>query len=162
MRASIATMTPIRHDTIVLSRRLDRPRASVFAAFADDATRRRWIRMPGHDATYRHDFRVGGGEDAASTFVFPDGRTERLANRLRYLDIVPDERVVMVSESIVDDVLRWAALTTVELADDDGDSILSWTEQAAFTTYSGTGDDDLAHLRGGISLRLNGLAAALV
>ena len=38
---------------------------------------------------------------------------------------------------------------------------LTWTEQFAFVALTGDGDDDVAHLRGGTQLLLNGLAAAL-
>ncbi len=152
----------VRHDTFTLTRPLVAPPALVFAAFAEEQTRRLWFRLPGTAATYRHEFRVGDGEDAHSTFAVPDSVPERLAYRSRYLDIVTDRRIVFVSESIVDDVPRWTSLVTVLIADDEGGgSVLSWTEQVAFLTRTGDGGADLPHLRGGTALRLNGLAAAL-
>ena len=53
---------PASHATIQLERRLDAPPASVFAAFADESLRRRWVRMPGRVTAIAHEFRVGGGE----------------------------------------------------------------------------------------------------
>ncbi len=153
----------VRHDTFVIARGIDASPEAVFAAFADEQTRRRWFRLPGTDATYRHEFRVGAGEDAHSTFPMPDADPEHLAYRSRYLDIVADRRIVFAYESVIDDVLRWASLVTVLITDgdDDAGTILTWTEQVAFLTRTGDGSTDLPHLRGGTALRLNGLAAAL-
>ena len=152
----------VRHDTFVISRGLDAPPAAVFGAFADEQTRRRWFRLPGSGATYRHEFRVDGGEDARSTFPIPDADPEQLAYRSRYLDIVEGRRIVFAYESIVDDVPRWASLVTVLIAaGEEGGSVLTWTEQVAFLARTGDGSADLPHLRGGTALRLNGLAAAL-
>jgi uncharacterized protein YndB with AHSA1/START domain len=152
----------VRHETFTVTRNIDFDRAATFAAFADDRVRRRWFRIPGAGATYDHDFQVGGGEDARSTFAMPDGLTQRVRNRSRYLDIVPDHRIVFVYEAIIDDVTRWASLVTVTFTDDEGGgSILTWTEQAAFLTRTGDGSADLPHLRTGTTLRLNGLSAAI-
>lgn len=153
----------VRHDSFTIIRRFDAPSAAVFAAFADEEVRRRWFRLPGSGATYRHEFRVGRGEDPHSTFTVPDAAPERLQYRSRYVDIAAARRIVFAYESIVDDVPRGASLVTVLIADDgDGDgSVLTWIEQAAFLTRTGDGSADLPHLRGGTALRLNGLAAAL-
>lgn len=151
----------VRHDSFTIVRRFEAPPAAVFAAFADEQVRRCWFRLPGSDATYRHEFRLGRGEEAHSTFNIPDSAPERLQYRSRYLDIVEPRRIVFAYESIVDDVPRWASLVTVLIADHEGGSALSWIEQVAFLTRTGDGSDDLPHLRGGTALRLNGLAPAL-
>lgn len=165
----------VRHDTFTLSRRLDAPPSTVFAAFADTALRRRWFRLPGSGATYEHTFGVGGGETAHSTFALPDAVPERLEYRSRYIDVVPDRRIVFVYESTVDDIRRWTSLVTVLLDGDAepgdtesgdaegvaGSTELTWTEQAAFLTRTGDGSADLPHLRGATSLRLNALTVAL-
>jgi uncharacterized protein YndB with AHSA1/START domain len=151
----------VRHETFTISRRLDASPAEVFAAFADETIRRRWFRMPGAGATYHHEFRVGGGETARSTFTSEGVAPERLEYRSRYVDIVPDQRIVSSYESIVDDVVRWAALATVIVRGVEGSTTLDWTEQVAFLARTGDGSHELPHLRGGTILRLNGLAAAL-
>jgi uncharacterized protein YndB with AHSA1/START domain len=152
----------VRHETFAVTRGFDADRSRVFAAFADERIRRRWFRLPGSGAGYDHDFRVGGGEDATSTFTMPGGPDEKLRNRSRYLDIVPDRRIVFVYEAIVNDVTRWASLVTVTLEDADGGrSTLLWTEQVTFLTRTGDGSADLPHLRTGTTLRLNGIPAAL-
>ncbi len=151
----------VRHDTFTIERRFDAAPAAVFAAFANEQTRRRWFRLPGQGASYRHEFRVGGGEDATSTFTIPDAAPERLAYHSHYLDIVQDRRIVFSYTSSVGDVPRWTALVTVLLADDETGCRLTWTEQVAFLTRTGDGSADFPHLRGGTTLRLNGLTAAL-
>lgn len=150
------------HDTFRITRTYAADRSAVFAVFADDRLRRKWVRLPGTGATYDHDFRVGGGEDAHSTFALPGAPAETLRNRSRYLDIVPDSRIVFVYEAFVDGVTRWISLVTVTFADaSDGGTTMDWTEQAAFLVRTGDGSADLPHLRTGTALRLNGIPAAL-
>jgi uncharacterized protein YndB with AHSA1/START domain len=151
----------VRHDMFIETRHLDAERADAFRAFGDAAVLRRWFRLPGHGATYAQDFRVGGGEEARSTFRHLDGTEEHLTYRSRYLDIVPDRRIVYGYESLVDGVLRWTSLVTVELGDEGHGTRLTWTEQAAFVAVTGDGAADLPHLRGAVRLRLNGLPSAL-
>jgi uncharacterized protein YndB with AHSA1/START domain len=155
-------VSDVRHETFSITRSFDFDRAALFAAFADDGIRRRWFRIPGTGATYHHEFRVGGGEDARSTFVTLDGPGEEVRNSSRYLDIVPDSRIVFVYEAIVDGTTRWASLVTVTFVDDEtAGSTLTWTEQVAFLTRTGDGSGDLPHLRTGTALRLNGLPHAI-
>ena len=151
----------VLHDTFTISRHLEAPPAEVFAAFADDAIRRRWFRLPGSGASYEHDFRAGGGETGRSTFTGLNTAPERLEYRSRYVDIVEPERIVYAYEAAVDDEPRWASLVTVRLDADTAGTRLEWTEQVTFLRYAGDGSEDLAHLRGGGMLRLNGLEAAL-
>ena len=151
----------VRHDTFTISRHLDVPPVEVFTAFSDAAIRRRWFRLPGSNASYEHDFRVGGGETARSIFAGLDAAPEQLENRSRYIDIAHARRIVYAYEAVVDGELRWASLVTVLLdAETDGTG-LEWTEQVAFLRYAGDGSVDLAHLRGASVLRLNGLDVAL-
>jgi len=96
----------VRHDTFTISRHLDVPQGEVFTAFADAAIRRRWFRLPGSGASYEHDFRVGGGETARSTFTGLDMAPERLEYRSRYIDIAGTHRIVYGYEAVVDGELR--------------------------------------------------------
>lgn len=154
----------MRHDTLSLSRTVPAAPSAVWAAFSDDAIRRRWVRMPGSGASYEHDFRVGGGETARASFTTLEAPPEVLENQSHYLDLEPDRRLVLAYRAVVDGVVRWASLVTVELepCDDGRSTQLTWTEQVTLvTTTDGTGDVDLAHLRGGIQLRLNALTLAV-
>ncbi|MBQ1049686.1 SRPBCC domain-containing protein [Micromonospora sp. C51] len=151
----------VRHDTFTISRHLDVPPGEVFRAFADTAIRRRWFRLPGKVASYQHDFRVGGGETARSTYTGLDTAPERLEYRSRYIDIAGAHWIVYGYEAIVDGELRWTSLVTVRLGVETGGTCLEWTEQVTFLRCEGDGSVDLAHLRGASVLRLNGLDAAL-
>jgi uncharacterized protein YndB with AHSA1/START domain len=153
---------PAGHATIQLERRLDAPPASVFAAFADESLRRRWVRMPGRVTAIAHEFRVGGGERLEAEFTHPDGRIEQLLSTSRYHEITPGRRLVYSYDSSVDGVVRWASLVTVVLAPEgEAGTLLTWTEQVAFLAFTGDGSAELPHLRGAIALRLNGLAQVL-
>jgi uncharacterized protein YndB with AHSA1/START domain len=153
---------PVRHDAFTLERRFDAAPPEVWGLFADETAWRRWFRMPGSGATYTHDFRVGGGDSATATFRMPDGRVETLENRATYLAIDDGRRLSYAYVAIVDGIPRWSALVTVQLKAADGGTLLSWTEQVAVLHASdGTGDQDLAHLRGGVRLRFNAMALAL-
>ncbi|MFG2070901.1 SRPBCC domain-containing protein [Micromonospora tulbaghiae] len=151
----------VRHDTFTITRHLDGPPGEVFTAFADTTIRRRWFRLPGSGASYEHDFRMGGGETARSTFTSLDTAPERLEHRSRYIDIAVAHRIVYGYEAVVDDELRWTSLVTVRLGTETEGTRLEWTEQVTFLRYTGDGSSDLAHLRGASVLRLNGLDAAL-
>jgi uncharacterized protein YndB with AHSA1/START domain len=151
-----------RHDSFTLTRRFDAAPDGVFALFADEERWRRWFRMPGSNATYAHDFRVGGGDRATAEFRMPEGRIEPLENIATYLAIETDRRISYAYVAIVDGIPRWSSLVTVELAAAEGGTELSWTEQLALLHPSdGSGDQDLAHLRGAIPMRFNAMAAAL-
>ncbi|WP_076262953.1 SRPBCC domain-containing protein [Intrasporangium flavum] len=157
----------MRHDSFTLTRTLPVAPSAVWAAFADDSIRRRWMRMPGSGARFEHDFRVGGGERASASFTTLDHPTELLENESHYLELVPARRLVFAYRATVDGVVRWASLVMVELEPTTGESgveatELTWTEQVVLLVPSEDGGSvDLAHLRGGIQLRLNALALAV-
>lgn len=153
---------PALHGSFTVELDLAAPRPRVFQAFADASVRRSWFRLPGRSATAEHelDFRVGGGEAARNVFVSGDIE-ERLAYRSRFLDIVPDTRIVYAYGTEVAGLRRWASLVTVELSDAPGGSRLTWTEQYTYLVWTGDGAQDIAHLRGGTRLVLNGLTVAV-
>lgn len=134
----------------------------VFAAFADPSLRKRWFRVPSEPGAshYELDFRVGGHEIAQGVFA-PAGVREHIEYRSQFVDIVADERIVFSYQVILDGRPRWVALVTVEMAPDGGGTHLSRTEQYAFLTYGGDGQQDVAHLKGSARLQLNGLAYVL-
>ncbi|MET9293609.1 SRPBCC domain-containing protein [Streptomyces sp. NPDC003077] len=133
--------------------------AQVFAAFAEPALRTRWFRLPGSSKTAQHqlDFRVGGGELARNVFISL-GIEEHLEYRSRFIDIVPDKRIVFSYETHVDGLRRWVSLVTIELSAQSPGARLDWTEQYAYLVLTGDGSQDVAHLRGSTQLLLNGLS----
>jgi uncharacterized protein YndB with AHSA1/START domain len=101
------------HGTVTAERIVEAPIARVYAAFADPQERERWG-APSDTAVFAYDeadFRVGG-RDLARCGPKEDPRFRVEA---RYLDIVPERRVV--SAEIVREIERPLAtnLTTLEL-----------------------------------------------
>ncbi len=155
----------VLHGEFTVTRDLDAPPHRVYTAYSDPSRRRRWFRIPSTPGQAHHelDFRPGGGEIARGVFapMGEAGEPERLEYRSSFWDIVPDERVVFTYATLLNDVRRWVSLVTVELSPRDGGTRLRHTEQYAFLVYTGDGEQDTAHLRGGTRLQLNALAAAL-
>ncbi|MEU6665847.1 SRPBCC domain-containing protein [Streptomyces sp. NPDC046727] len=153
---------PARHGSFSVEVDFSVPRAEVFRGFADPSLRCRWFRLPGGSSTAERelDFRVGGGETIRNVFVSGDTE-EQLAHHSRFLDIVPDTRIVYVYEAVVDGSRRWISLVTVELTDEAAGSRLTWTEQFTWLVPTGDGSHDVAHLRGGTRLLLNGLSTVV-
>lgn len=118
------------HDTIVVERTFNASPARVFAAWADPAARARWA-SPGREwvlAEDGDDFRAGGHE--VSRFGPPGDPMFRAETN--YLDIVPDRRIVMAGTMTERDVPISASMATVELLPAGDDTLMIYTEQAAF------------------------------
>jgi uncharacterized protein YndB with AHSA1/START domain len=155
-----ATAQPVIHGSFSVSVELDAPPDRVFAAYSEPGLRRRWFRIPGGSSHHELDFRAGGHEAATGAFA-PSGVLEHLEYRSWFADIVPDERIVLSYTFSLDGVRRWTSLVTVELAGTDAGTRLTHTEQYAYLAYTGEGEHDVAHLKGGTRLQMNALAAAL-
>jgi len=132
----------------------------VFDTLAGTATRPRWLRLPGKEVARHHDIRVAGEERVSSTMRIGD-HEERLEHRSTFLAIDPPRRLQTAYVAIVDDLPRWSSLVDVRIADDADGAALTWSESFLFSVLSGDGADDVAHLRGGVRLRLNALQALL-
>ena len=74
---------------------------------------------------------------------------------------VPMEPGELKEEVQVNDIRRWVSLVTIELRPRDAGTHLSHTEHYAFLAWTGDGRHDVAHLKGGTRLQLNGLLAAV-
>jgi uncharacterized protein YndB with AHSA1/START domain len=140
------------HGTIERSVEIGVPPSQVFRAFSELELRRRWFRIPGHDPDGVHelDFRTGGSELVRGSFS-PLEHPELLEFRLRFVDIVPDRRVVQTFEFSLDDRLRAVFLQTFELAvTGEADSTrVDYTDQFTFIDPPGDGSADVAEREGG-------------
>jgi uncharacterized protein YndB with AHSA1/START domain len=120
----------IVHGTFTLERHYPEPRARVFQAFADPSLKRRWL-VEGEGWDVEHhalDFRSGGRE--TSRFRRPD--RPPIDQHAVLHDVVQNERIVSSSARSVAGRPLSVALTTTELADDDGGTRLRVTEQGVY------------------------------
>jgi|SRR3954452_21306309 uncharacterized protein YndB with AHSA1/START domain len=115
----------VLHHTFTLERRYPAPVDKVFAAWQDPAVKRQWF---AGDADHTLDFRVGGDERIRTTG--PNGK--HLALDSRYLDIVPERRIVYTSTLSADDELATVSTTSIELEADGTGTLLVLTESDVF------------------------------
>ena len=113
------TNPTVIHSTFQLERKLKASPQRVFAAFADEATKRRWFFEGGTHALEDHqlDFKVGGKERAQMKMgpgTPVAGKT--LVNETIYEDIVPSRRIVAAYKMSMDGIPFSASLATIELA----------------------------------------------
>jgi uncharacterized protein YndB with AHSA1/START domain len=145
-----------RHATFTIERVYDATPARVFAAWADPAAKRRWFVGPAgkwKELSREQDFQVGGRERVSGGFSGSpvssfDGR---------YLDIVPDQRIVYAYDMHLDKTRISVSLATIEFKPTGKGTRLIFTEQAVFLDdYDDAGGRE--HGTGGL---LDNLAAAL-
>ena len=123
------TSNPVLHATLVFERRIPAPVGQVFAALADPVVRVEWG-APSDTAALIYDaadFREGG-QDCFRCGAKAD---PNIHGTTRYLDIVPDRRIVSSETIMVDGKRLCASLTTVELMQDGGGTLLKSTTQLA-------------------------------
>jgi uncharacterized protein YndB with AHSA1/START domain len=123
------------HNTFVIERSYPKPPATVFAAFADPATKRRWF-AEGHNhdvEDFSMDFRVGGSERSAYRLKegtpFPG---VPLVSEGRYLDIVPNQRIVSAADMSFGGKRISAAMVTIEFLPSEKGTDVICTHQGAF------------------------------
>jgi len=145
----------VTHATFVIERMYEASPQRVFQAFADPAVKARWFGGPPEWETLENsmDFRVGGREvDRAR---IPDGPVTSFDSR--YLDIVPDRRIIFAYDMHLDDARISCSLTTVELRPEGGGTRLVFTEQGAYLD----GYDDAGGREQGTKELLDALGAEL-
>jgi uncharacterized protein YndB with AHSA1/START domain len=125
-----ANQRSVVHSTFSIERTYPSPPARVFAAFSNQATKRRWFAEgEGWEVDeFTLDFRVGGGE--VSRFRFKGGAP--MGNDTVYLDIVPERRIVLAYTMTVGDKRISVSLATVEIVPSGDGTRLVYTEQGAF------------------------------
>jgi len=125
-----ANPPPVVHSTFSVERTYPSPPARAFAAFSNQATKRRWFAEgEGWEVDeFTMDFRVGGQE--ISRFSYKGGPP--MGNDTVFLDIVPDRRIVLAYTMTVADTRISVSLATVEITPSGEGARLIYTEQGAF------------------------------
>ncbi len=118
------------HHVIELSRHFDYPPELVFFAYANPDAKRAWFTgPPDWDVKPGEmDFRVGGREVSAGG---PKGEWVSTYDS-RYLDIVPNERIINAFSMYIDDRLITCSLATTEFRAKNGGTDVNVTEQIVF------------------------------
>lgn len=137
--ANDMTDPSVAHSTFVIERTFSAAVARVFATWSNPEKKQRWFAC--HDAwktvEYSLDFREGGTEvnDVTDT----DGKLH--AFRGRYLDIVPNARIVYVYDMYVASSRISASLVTVTFAARGKQTQMTFTEQVVFLDGQGDADE---------------------
>ncbi len=149
------TTRSAQHGTIRLERRYKAAPARVFAAWAEAKARARWD-VPGRwvIAEQTFDFREGGRE--LKRFG-PKGDAHFVADR-RYLDIVPERRIVFGYSMTSRGTPISVSLTTVEISADGRNTHLLLTEQIVFLD----GNDNAANREEGLASMLDKIGETLL
>jgi uncharacterized protein YndB with AHSA1/START domain len=151
----------VDHGTFVIERQYEVTPARFFAAWMRPEAKAVWFAC--HDdwvpSGYQLDFRVGGAERLEVRT--PAGSLHRYEGR--FLEILPDERILWSYEMLVDGVRISASLATLEVRASRGRTAkapataMRFTEQVALLD----GHGDLAEREEGTRVQLDNLAAML-
>lgn len=123
------------HNTFVLERSYPKTPAQVFAAFEDPARKRLWFGTGEHHTLeeFTMEFQVGGAELFRYRFnersLFPG---VELVNRGLYLDIVPEQRLVIASSMAMGGRRISASLVTFQFLTAGAGTDLVCTHQGVF------------------------------
>jgi uncharacterized protein YndB with AHSA1/START domain len=115
----------VTHSTFTLERSYPVPVQQVFAAWASPEARKRWMAQ---GAEHSQDFAVGGLE---TTKGF-DGEGRPLTHEARYVEIVPNERILTTSTLHTGDRLSTVSVTSVEFHGDAAGTRLVLTEHGMY------------------------------
>ena len=148
------TKRSAQHGTIRLERRYKTPPNRVFAAWAEPEARAKWD-VPGRwvIAEQSFDFREGGHE--LKRFG-PKGDPHFVADT-RYLDIVPQRRIVFGYSMTSRGMPISVSLTTVEISADGRNTHLLLAEQIVFLD----GNDNAANREEGLASMLDKIGETL-
>lgn len=141
--------------TFTIERSFPVPRAKVFQAHADPKSKAKWFGGPDEweRSDHKLDFRVGGRESVSGG---PPGGAVHYYNAV-YMDIVPDERIVIAYDMRLDDTRITVSLGTTEFKVEGKGTKLVYTEQIVFLD----GHDHLPERKQGTEALFDRLAAAL-
>ncbi|EJK82049.1 SRPBCC family protein [Rhizobium rhizogenes] len=125
------------HTTLTIERHFKAPLPRVFGAWAVAENKRQWFSCHGEwtPLEYQLDFRPGGSE--SNRIASTDGVVH--AYQARYIDIVPNERIIYAFDMMLDDKRISVSLATVAFAPESAGTRMLFTEQVVF--LDGYGDN---------------------
>lgn len=133
----MTTQVSAVHSTFVIERSFSQSPQRVFAAFAQPSRKREWYAEGDHDITqYEMDFRVSGTE--RFQYVFKEGHPiagSEILNEGNYLDIAPEERIVMATKMSLNGKPIVMTLTTIEFLRSENGTNLLLTNQGTFVDW---------------------------
>jgi uncharacterized protein YndB with AHSA1/START domain len=124
-----ATQTTALHETIRMERTYNATPARVFEAWRDPKARERWSRpSPDFEVVYdQTEFKEGGLD-----IVRCGGKRDlRFFAPVRYLEIVPDARIIMAESMADNGKFRAASLVTIEFEEKGKATLLKVTLQVS-------------------------------
>jgi uncharacterized protein YndB with AHSA1/START domain len=122
--------TSSEHATLTIERQVKASATRVFAAWANSETKRQWFAC--HDEwvqlEYSLDFRIGGAE--RNHVSDTDGVLH--AYEARFIDIIPNARIIYAYDMKLGDTRISASLATVTLEATANGTTMVFTEQVVF------------------------------
>jgi uncharacterized protein YndB with AHSA1/START domain len=139
---------PVKHDGFTIERTFKSAPSKVFHAFADGDAKQTWFGAD--DSLYKV---------ALREFDFREGGEERIVGhwhngfvsdcRIRYHEIIPNERIVYAYEMVLGGKRASVSLSTVEIFPHGTGARLKLTEQGAYLLpFAPSGDDNAERKRG--------------
>ena len=147
---------PAQHTTFTIDRVLNAPPAQVFKSWSEPSAKSRWFSGPPgqwKERSREFNFRVGGRE--ALVGLRTDGKVSTFA--ARYLDIVPEQRIVYSYEMYLDQARISISLATVQFSPTGAGTRMTFTEHAVFLD----GHDDAGGREKGTRALIDQLEASL-
>jgi uncharacterized protein YndB with AHSA1/START domain len=132
------TERSVEHSTFVVERLIDATPSRVYAAFATAEGKARWFGQIGGMTLLKRefDFRVGGGEHLSGKWTdsIPAGPMKGVVSSFdaRYIDIVPDARIIYAYDMHLDDRHISVSLATIEFKAEGAKTRFKITEQGAY------------------------------
>lgn len=142
------------HATFEIERTFPHLPENVFAAFAELGVKSRWFGGDEYvrDGNQAMDFREGGTEH-----LYGEHDGKQMTYDARYIDIVPDVRIIYTYEMTMDGRRISATVAAVELTPVDGGTRLKLTEHGIYLD----GRDQMAAREHGTNVLIDRLAAVL-
>ncbi|PJI88269.1 ATPase [Sphingomonas koreensis] len=135
-------MTPPEHAKFIVERRLPGSPAHAFRFWAEPDLKRIWTGCHAEWEELENRFAFSPGAIESVRWQMPDG--QEFAVRIHYFEILAAQRIVYAYDMALGGRCISVSLVTVEFVPADGETLMRFTEQAAFLD----GSDSAARIAG--------------